>query len=205
MLPIYPEPESRWRWYRAANEVAVEPALRFVRYRWFTLPETGPGSDASPQTTTELLDSPAGRDGFASIQSVSAFDNDVHEQLDEIADRNRIGAIVTHLEFGVDSDRADAQSTLWVRQQNDRWQAAITQRASVRLDDPPDDVVPIEGSPIKTMLLILETVAAQPAHPLISEQRQRIGAVAERALARARAALDRELAPYRIFASTSAR
>ncbi len=132
---------------------------------------------------------------------MSAFDNDVRLLLDDIAARNRIGAIITRLEFAVDSEQAEAQSTFWVRQQDDRWQAAITRKASVRVDAPPDDVVPLEGSPVKTMLLILETVASAAAQPAVSQQRQRVGAIAERALAHARAALDRELAQQWIFVS----
>lgn len=196
LLPLYPETLERWNARRAATEVVAEPGLRFVNFRQFFLPETGPGSDAMPRTTTELIDSPAGRLAFGAIQAVTPFDAR-QERLDGLAERGRIGAIVSRLEFNVDSDRADAESVFWVRS-GGGWSPILSQKASARTDESEDEVgvaPATESTPLRTALLVLESVAATPSAPGVSRRRQAVGATAERALGRARAALDRDLAP----------
>jgi hypothetical protein len=195
LLPLAPEPDDRWRARRAATELAAEPGLRFVRFRQLTLPETGPGSDPPPRNTTELLDSPAGRTAFESIQGINAFDG-TDRLLDGVANRGRVGAIVSRLEFSVDSDAADAEATFWVRQESGRWAAIFTRKATARTDEPAGiEVRYPEGTPIRSALLVLESVQATPSSPETSQQRQARGSAAERALGRARAALDFDLAP----------
>jgi hypothetical protein len=198
LLPLYPEPEDRWRMRRAATEVAFESDLRFVQFRQFFLPETGPGSDASPRTTSELIDSPVGRDAFGAINAVTPFDA-VQLRLDDLADRGRTGAVMTRLEFNVDSDQAEAETVFWVRRASGQWTTAFTQKASARTDEP-DDVVratpDAESTPIRTTVMILETVAGAASAPAVSERRQNVAAAAQRAMGRARAALNRDLAPF---------
>lgn len=195
LLPIYPETEERWQTRMAATEVAVEPTLRFVQFRQFILPETGPGSDAAPRDTTELIDSPEGRAAFGAIQAVSAFDTAVRERLADLGDSGRVGAIVSRIEFSVNSDVADAEAQLWVRR-GDRWSPALTRKASAREDDPEETTVYPASTSIRTALLILESVASTPSGPDVSRRRQLAGTTAQRALGRARLALDLELGPY---------
>ncbi len=196
LLPLYPEGEERWRARRAATEVVFDPSLRYVRFRQLTLPETGPNSDATPQTTSELIDSPAGRAAFAAIQGVSPFDA-IDELLDDIAGRGYVGAIISRVELGIDSDQVEAESTFWVCQRGGRWTSLFTRRAVVAsgASSLADRTPALEGSPIKTTLQVLETVASAPSSPEVSQLRQRLGATAELALGKARAALDQELAP----------
>jgi hypothetical protein len=196
LLPTYPEPDDAWRTRRATTEVAVEPGLRFVRFREFTLPEVGPETEPAPATPSDLIDSLSGRLAFEAIQGVTPFDA-VGERLDDIADQGRIGAVVTYLVFAVDSDRAEAESVFMVRKGGGRWERVFTRRAFALTDEPenPDDPR-AEGTPIKTALLVLESVASAPSAPEVSHRRQYIGATGGRALARARAALDGDLAPF---------
>lgn len=202
LLPTYPETEEDWRTRRAATEVAVEPGLRFVRFRQFILPETGtgtgngPGGEALPRTASELLDSPSGRTALRAIQGVTPFDA-VREQLDAIAVRGRVGAIVSRLEFTVDSERVEADSTLWVRSQSGVWAPRVGRNAVVTADRPGEPETPArEGTPIRAALLVLEALASAPASPETSVRRQGVAVRAERALGRARAALDDELGRF---------
>jgi hypothetical protein len=207
LLPLYPESEDRWRTRRAATEAAAEPDLRFVLFRQFVLPEIMPGGDAAPATTTELIDSPAGRLAFGSIQAVTPFDA-VQERLDDFADQGRTGAVVTRLEFNVDSDRAEAESTFYVRLSGGDWSPVYRRNATARTDELDGAAGPVPGpdaSPVRTTLLVLESVASSPSSPKVSGRRQAIGAAARLALARARAALDLDLAPFVLPVAPGAR
>jgi hypothetical protein len=196
LLPLRPESDARWRLRRAATEAVAEPDLRFVRFRWFILPESGPEPDvAPPEDRTELLDSQSALEIFRSIQAVKPADP-VQLRLNEIAERGRIGAIASQVEFSDGLDAADAESALGVRQENGVWTAPLSREATARVDDPPDPEAPIAAAtPIRTALLVLELVAATPPSPDVTRRRQAAGAAAQRALGRARVALDRDLAP----------
>jgi hypothetical protein len=195
LLPLYPESADRWRTRRAATEVALDPGLRFVQFRDFLIPEAGP-NNPPPRTTTELLDSPEGLGGFGSIQAVTPFDA-IQERLGDAADQGAVGSIVSRLVFSVDSDRADTESTLWVRQSGGRWSPTFSHKGTATVDEPEDaGPTPAEATPIRSLLLVLEGVAATPSSPEVSERRQEIGATAQRALGRARAALQAELDAY---------
>ena len=195
LLPVYPESSDRWRTRRAATEVTLDPGLRFVQFRDFIIPEVGP-NNPPPQSTTELLDTPEAVGGFGAINAVSPFDA-IQERLDDAADRGAVGAIVSRLVFSVDSDRVEAEATLWVRQSGGRWSPSCATKGNANVDEPESaDAPPLEATPIRSLLLVLEGVAATPAAPDISERRQSIGAAAQRALFRARTALQTELEPY---------
>jgi hypothetical protein len=199
LLPLYPEGDAVWLARRNAADALSDPDARFVRFREFTLPETGSGDEAAPRNTTELIDSPAGRAAFGAIQAVTPFDA-VQEQLDDLSDRGCGGAIVTQLDFAADSDRADASATFYSRGADGSWTATIARNAFATVDEPQDRVetdpeTQPESATIRTALRIFESVAASPSQPELSERRQRVGATAQRAMARARAALNADLAP----------
>lgn len=200
LLPLYPESEKRWRMRRAVTEVAVEPALRQVQFRQFTLPEVGPErrADRPPSTTSELLDSPEALTAFQSIQAVRPA-NPLQELFDTAAARNRIGLIYSTLDLSVNADQVVAVSTLWVRQAGGRWMSVNSGRASVPIDAPPpqDEEEPVlDVTPIRTALLVLESVSAQPKSPEESRLRQVAGTVGQRALGRSRATLNREIGSF---------
>jgi hypothetical protein len=205
LLPLYPESLESWHTRRAAADVLGDPGTRFVRFREFTLAETGPGAEAAPQTTTELIDSPAGRAAFGAIQAVTPFDA-VQERLDDLGDRGRSGAVITRLEFQSGSDRADAEVTFYVRSSDGAWSPRVTYRASATLDEPAADNDPDalpESAAIRTSLRIFETVASTPSPPGLSDRRQALGATAQRAMARARSKLDADLVPLALPVFTS--
>ncbi len=195
LLPLYTEPAGTWEWRRAATEVTIESDLRFVRYRELLLPESAP--TAEPQNVTDLIDSPTGRLAFGAIQAITPFDAE-RELLDNIAARGRSGAVLSRVSFNVDSDQAEAVAVLWVRDDNDHWTAALSKSATARTDEPAGKTPPPpdeEGGAIRTAALVLETVASTPSSPEVSNRRQDVGSVGQRALARARAALARDLEP----------
>jgi hypothetical protein len=194
LLPLYPESDATWRMRRAATEVALEPGLRFVQFRQFVLAESGP-SDSDPDNPTALIDSPAGLEGFGAIQAVSV-DDPLRERFALAESRGRIGLVMSRVSFSIDSDRADADTTLWVRQANGRWASTVSKSGSARTNERADPQIDTtSGAPLKTALLILESVAAQPSSPEESRIRQRAGTAGERALARARDALWNDLQP----------
>jgi hypothetical protein len=203
LLPLGPETEATWRARRGATEAVAEPGLRYVQFRDLVLPEEGPGPDVEPpETTTDLLDTPAAVTAFGAIQAIKPADP-LQTRLDDAADRGRVGVIYSRVEFQADSDEAQAESTLWVRvpgrgddpDAQDRWSAVATRRATVRVDEPADPSGPIAAfTPVRTAVLILESVASTPSQPELSDRRQVLGAAAQRALGRARVALADDLA-----------
>ena len=198
LLPLYPEPEERWRRRRAATEVALESELRLVHFRQLFIPETGPGSNPDVQNPTELIDSVPGRDTFGSINGISPFAAEaVQLKLDDAAARGRIGMVITRLEFSVDSDETEAETNFWVRQEGGFWSVASTHSATARVGErmAPNEPVYPNSAALRTSLLIIESWSSTPFPPAVSARRQTVGATAERALGRARFALDREIAP----------
>ncbi|MFO0953265.1 MAG: hypothetical protein U0835_19335 [Isosphaeraceae bacterium] len=194
LLPLRSESDARWRLRRAVTEAVAEPGLRFVRFRWFILPESGPVPDIRPpETTSDLIDSLAAREAFQSILAVRPADP-VGLRLNQAAADGRVGAIVSRVEFTGNFDGAEAESSMWVRRDNGTWSVEFTHRATAQVNEPPDPDGPVaDAAPIRTALLVLESVAATPSAPGVSRRRQAAGAAAQRALGRARVALDDDL------------
>jgi hypothetical protein len=198
LLPLASETEATWFRRRGATEALVENDLRFVRFREFILPESGPEADvAAPANTTQLLDSPAAQEAYRSILAVTPADP-VRVRLDLAASRGRVGAIVSRVDFQIDSASAEAETALWVRQEGGAWSSVASRRASARTDEPadtPGTAPPAVFVPIRTALSVLELFGAAAATPPESRQRQAAATAVQRALGRARGALDRDLAP----------
>jgi hypothetical protein len=120
LLPLASETEATWLRRRGATAALVENDLRFVRFHEFILPESGPEADvAAPANTTQLLDSPAAQEAYRSILAVTPADP-VRVRLDLAASRGRVGAIVSRVDFQIDSASAEAETALWVRQEGVR-------------------------------------------------------------------------------------
>src|SRR5262249_50378459 len=108
LLPLRAGTAARRGARRPATEAVIGADLRFVQFRVFVLPESGPGSDlAPPGDRTDLLDSPAALTAFEAIQAVRPADP-VQLRLDGVADRGRIGAIVSRVELSADSPATEA-------------------------------------------------------------------------------------------------
>lgn len=198
LLPLASETDAVWERRRGATEAVFESDLRFVRFREFILPEAGPVADvAAPATTTQLLDSPAAQEAFVSMLQVLPADP-VRLRLEQAARRDRVGAIVSRVEFLADLAGAEAETALWVRQEAGGWTSVMSRRATARTDEPADRLGLESGPsalffPIPTTVNVLELLAATPATLVASQERQVVAKAAQRALGRARVALDRDL------------
>ena len=198
LLPFASETDTIWERRRGATEAVFENDLRFVRFREFILPEEGPVADvAVPATTTEVLDSPAAQEAFQSMLRVAPGDP-VRLRLEEAARRDRVGAIVSHVEFLADLAGAEADTALWVRREPGGWMSVVSRRATARTDEPAERAGSAPSAlffPIRTTVNVLELLASAAAPPVASQERQDAARAAQRALGRARVALDRDLAP----------
>ncbi|MFO0910798.1 MAG: hypothetical protein U0794_21070 [Isosphaeraceae bacterium] len=199
LLPLKSETEAQWRTRRAVTEATFETRLRFVRFRDFILPETGPERDTDlPRNQTELLDSSSAQVVYRSMNSVLPADP-VRVRLEVEGRRGRIGAIVSRVDWATDFRSANAETGLWVRQEGGQWSQVLTRKANVDVNEPPDPLGPGPREvsfPIRTTVKVLEMFGAAPSLPAVSDERLGAATAAQRALGRARAVLSRDLGPF---------
>ena len=182
---------------RGATEAFSDPSLRFVRYHAYVLPELGPVLGAGgPETREDLIGSPAADAAFGAIMAVRPEDP-VQLRLDAVSASKRIGTIFTGLEIPDDYRSAAAVATLRVLGGNDVWTEIASDRlATARVDEPAVAGEPVaDATAVRAMLLVLESVSATPLPPEESRLRQAAAVAVQRAMGRARLALNRDVAP----------
>jgi hypothetical protein len=190
LLPLLPEPDLQWLARRAATELAVDPDLSFLRYQGMILPDVKTrqpmgGLNLSTAITeiTKLLDPAQGQaDPLAA-------------SLKKVADRGRVGAVVTRLDIPADLSQATVETTLWVRAGGDRWVPFGSRKATVR----PDEVAPeagknLAGDPqVQTAFSLVESLGLGSIPPDLKERSLRMGAATEKALGTARSEFSQDL------------
>ena len=190
MLPLQPEPDLQWLARRTATELAVDPDLRFLRYQGMILPDVKTGQplgglnlSTALSEITKLLDPAQGQaDPLAA-------------SLKKVADRGRVGAMVTRLDVPADLSEATVEITLWVRAGGDRWVPFGSRKATVR----PDEVAPeagknLAGDPqVQTAFSLVESLGLGSIPPELKERSLRMGAATEKALGTARAEFSQDL------------
>ncbi|HMB04955.1 MAG TPA: hypothetical protein VKP69_14595 [Isosphaeraceae bacterium] len=190
LLPLLPESEDQWRTRRAATEVLRDPSLRYVRFTRLTLPEPAP--DEVDELPPYVLDTPSALTALQSLVEITP-DDPLEERLDAAADRGRVGLLVTEVEMAEDDTSVGARASLWVLRERAGWRAAASRQASERVAPSPDGAPPERVNLFQSSLLVLESVAGHPVEPDWTRETLDAGAAAQRALARARAALDLDL------------
>lgn len=129
LLPIQPEPEALWLARRAATEVSRDAGLRFIKLNDVLIPEPEPDQPLNANVAVAALGSLAGLLGEVAPRAVSIAD-----QLRPVADRGRVGAVVTEQKIGDNLEGAEVAMTLWVRN-GTRWTPHGSQSSRVRVAD----------------------------------------------------------------------
>lgn len=186
LFPIPTEDETTWLARRAATEVLNEAGARFVRYQGLLLPDSGGANapdlnQALPGLINSLLGGPT--------------EDPLPEKLRGLEKKGRVGAIVTQLDLGLDSDAVRVDSTLWVRAGRDRWQPMARKSASVRGNQlGPDDGQPLGDDPqVQAVFKMIEGLGLGEIDPNLKRRSLNAGAATQKALGMARTALDDEL------------
>jgi hypothetical protein len=192
LLPVMPEPEPKWQIRRAATEVTLDSSQRFIRYNNLILPEAsgggmpgaGPGDALAALSSMlkELVDDRPPQDPLAA-------------KLNELAAKGKSGIVLTRLDLPADLSQVTVESVFWVRRAMNRWEPVAKRTETVR----PQDVPKQEGAPlaedpqVKAAFGIVEALGLGQVAPEIKERSLKMGAAAQRALAMARAAIDKDL------------
>lgn len=190
LLPLAPEGDMAWLARRAATELSIDPDLRFIRYQGMLLPDAQGGRPAAGldlasalSAVTKLLDPEQGRaDPLAAV-------------LKRVADRGRVGAIVTTMEMPADFARVSVESTLWLRAGGDRWVPYGARSSSIRPDDlAPDAGKNLAGDPqVGTAFSLVEALGLGTVAPELKQRALRMGAATEKALGTVRSAVSQDL------------
>ncbi|HWE36064.1 MAG TPA: hypothetical protein VG406_05775 [Isosphaeraceae bacterium] len=187
LVPVLAEPEARWLARRAATEVVNDKDLGFIRYQGLVLPDVEGG--APPDAMNALGALKGLLDGEEPTDPLPA-------KLKGVADRGRIGAIVTALEMAPDLATVKVEATLWVRVGPERWVLALARPAVVRPDDlKPDAGAELAADPqVKGAFSLIEGLGLGQIDPELKRRSLRIGAATRQALHAARGGLDEGLA-----------
>jgi hypothetical protein len=190
LLPIAPEGDMEWLARRAATELAVEPALRFIRYQDMVLPDVRGGQplagldlSSALSAITKLLDPDQ-----VKVDPLAA-------SLRKVGERGRVGAMVTRLDLAADFSQVTVEAALWVRAGGDRWAPFAVRSATIR----PEDVAPeagqhIAGDPqVGAAFALVESLGLGAIPPELKERSLRMGAATEKALGTARSAINQDL------------
>jgi hypothetical protein len=195
LLPLLPESDLQWLARRAATELAVDQDLRFLRYQGMILPDVktaqplgGLNLSTALSEITKLLDPAQGQaDPLAG-------------SLKKVAERGRVGAVVTRLDVPADLSGATVEITLWVRAGGDRWVPFGSRKSTVH----PDDVAPeagknLAGDPqVQTAFSVVESLGLGSIPPELKERSLRMGAATEKALGTVRAEFSQDLEALRL-------
>jgi hypothetical protein len=192
LLPPAPESESLWLARRAATEIALDTGLRFLRYQDLVIPDPGPGqqvpafSPAMALSEIKRLLDPDGAQGRP---------DPLAEKLQSVADRGRIGAVVTRLEIAPDLGGVAIETTFWVRAPGGRWVVYGSRAATVRADDlKPDAGGDLAEDPqVKGAFGIVESLGLGAIPPELKQRSLRIGAATQKALGDARSKFNQDL------------
>ena len=193
LLPLPVEPEARWLARRAATEVLNEPGLRFVRYQGLVLPE---GQPASPAGAADALGALKGLLGEEPAEDPLAAITR------KVADRGRIGLVVTALTMAPDFSEVKVESTLWVRSGPgaNPWRQADSRPATVRTDELKAEAgEELAADPqVQAAFRLVEGLGLGAVDPGLKDRSLKVGAASRRALHLAQAALDADLQEWAI-------
>jgi hypothetical protein len=186
LLPLAVEPESLWLARRAATEVTEETGLRFIASNNLLIPEPEPG---------QAVDTGAAAATFGSLAKIlSGQVESIGDQLQPVARRGRVGAIVTGQKLSPNLDGVEVMMTLWVREGN-RWNLYGSQTSRVRAADlKPDETDAIANNPqVQSVFQVLSSIGFAPDAPT-KQVTVNVGAATRKALGAARSAFNDSLA-----------
>jgi hypothetical protein len=187
LLPILPENDEQWLARRAATEVTSDVGLRFIQVQGLLLPEPLPGQLLTVDAAKGLLA------GLAPLLEDKPVDP-LAAQLQEVAARGRVGAVVTQQEMSPAFDAVKITITLLVRN-GQHWSKAGSRTSSVRTDAlrPGDGNDLAQDPQVAAVFQVFESIGLGfPAD--VKQQSLNIGAATRKALGMARGAFSERLA-----------
>jgi hypothetical protein len=187
LLPVLPETEDQWLARRAATEVNVDSGLRFIQVQNLLLPEPMPGQLLTIDAAKGILA------GLAPLLDEKPVDP-LATQLRDVAQRGRVGAVVTQQEMSPRMDAVRITITLLVRN-GPRWSKAGAKTASFRTDAlKPGDGNDLDQDPqVGAVFRVFESIGFG-FPPEVKQQSLNIGAATRKALGMAREAFAERIA-----------
>ncbi len=188
LLPPSLEPDDRWMLRRAATEVLNDEGLRFIRFGNTVLPEPAPGQAPDPSLGPKLVE------GTIKDVLTAGRVDPLPERLHFIADRGRVGMMVTRIEIAADFGSVAAESTLYYRGPGG-WDRGGWRGSTVRVGEVPPFVVKAVASDpqVKALLDFVDSIGGGLVSPEMKQRGLTIGTTAGGAAVMARSALTRSL------------
>jgi hypothetical protein len=186
LLPIAVEPEPLWLARRAATEATQDPGLRYIQFNNLLIAEPEPGQAVDMAAATATIGSVA--------KLLNGQSESIGDQLRPVAERGRVGAIVTEQKLSPGLDGVEVTMTLWVRNGN-RWVPFGSQTSRVRSAElKPDETDAIANNPqIQSIFQTLSTIGFGPDAPT-KRLTVNVGAATRKALGATRSAFNDSLA-----------
>ncbi len=190
LLPLFPEPDLSWSGRRAATELAVDTDLRFIRYQNMVLPDSKTGQPLDGLNVSSALAEVA-----RLFEPEQGKEDPLVSTLKKVADRGRVGALVTRLDIPADMSQTTVEATLWVRAGGDRWVPLVSRSASVRPDDLAADAGRNLGADpqVQSAFSLVEALGLGTIPPELKQRSLKMGATTEKALGMARGAISQDL------------
>jgi hypothetical protein len=188
LLPPAIEPDDRWLLRRAATEVLNDEGLRYIRFGNTLLSEPLPGQAPDPSLGPKLVE------GTIKDVLTGGRVDPLPDRLRSVADRGRVGMMVTRIEIAADFGSVAAESTLYYRGQGG-WDRAAWRPATVRVGEVPPLVMNMVASDpqVKALLDFVDAIRGGLVSPQIKQTGLTIGTSAGGAAVMARSALTRSL------------
>ena len=188
LLPPSAESDDRWLLRRAATEVLNDEGLRYVRFGNTVLPEPAPGQVPDPALGPRLVEGT-----IKDVLSGGRVDP-LPERLQGVAERGRVGMMVTRIEIAADFGSVAAESTLLYRGQGG-WDRGGWRSSTVRVGEVPPFVMNAVASDpqVKALLDFVDSIGGGLVSPQMKQRGLTIGTTAGGAAVMARSALTRSL------------
>ena len=184
VAPPGPETDDHWLLRRAATEALHDEGLRFIRFGSTILPEPIAGQQPDPAAGTAIAGGV-----IRDVLGVGSPDP-LAERLRDIADRGRIGALITRIEVAPDLSAVSAESALyyhgakgWAR---GPWRTGSLQVGAV----PPAVVAAVARDPqVRGVMELVESIGGGLVSPEMKDRGLVMGTTAGGAVLLARTAL----------------
>ncbi|HZW29489.1 MAG TPA: hypothetical protein VFF52_02215 [Isosphaeraceae bacterium] len=188
LLPPAVEPPDRWLLRRAATEVLQDEGLRFLQFGTTILPEPVPGQPLDPALGPALVEGTI-RDALG----VGKTDS-LPLRLRAVAERGRVGVMVTRIAVAPDLGSASAESTLYYHSGSD-WDRGGWRSASLQVGAVPPMVVSIVASDpqVQAVMKLIDAIGAGFVSPETKQRGLVVGTTVGGAVVLARTTLVRSL------------